>query len=294
MNLKGVWVANVTPFDREGKLSLSALETILRRFAAEGASGFVPCATTGEGPVLSSEERRQILQTAVKIAAESGLGVLAGCNGNDTEKVIALTREAAELKCNAALVVTPYYNRPTAAGLIAHYTAVANASPIPVVLYNVPGRTAVNLLPETVATLFEHPNIIGIKEASGNYAQWLDLTRRAGVMKKAVLAGDDDALAAILAMGGIGIVSASANVTTSPFVTICELAAKNDFAGAFALQKRLYNLIKTMFMETNPSPAKCALKLLGECEETVRLPLVPVTAPTRAAVEAVLKEWGLR
>jgi len=293
MNFKGVWPATISPFVVGGELDLAAYERLLFRLAGEGVAGFVPCATTGEGPTLSDGERRELLEASVRVAKQKGLRVIAGCNSNDTKKVVQLTQEAATLGCDAALVVTPYYNRPTQAGLIAHYREVALRSPLPIILYNVPGRTAVNLLPETVDILFSEKNIVGIKEASGNYSQWLSLTAKESASGKTVLSGDDDALAPILALGGVGIISASANVTAIPFVQICEMMGKGDFQGAFGLQKKLLPLVKAMFQETSPAPIKCALKRLGQAEATVRLPLVTVGEETRKNVEAVLRQLEL-
>ncbi len=294
MRLNGVWTATVTPFDSSGKLALSAYEKLLRRLVSEKVSGFVPCATTGEGPTLENDERAALITTSVAIARETGRKVIAGCNGNDTKKVITLTEEAAKLGCDAALVVTPYYNKPTQAGLLAHYRAVADRSPIPVVLYNVPGRTSVNLLPETVEALFAHKNIIGTKEATGNYTQWLQLMGRDSVIAKSVMTGDCDSLAPFLAFGAVGIISACSNVIAKPLVEICELMAKGDTIAAFNLQKKVFPFVQTMFSETSPAPVKYALKLLGICEEHVRLPLVSASAQCRTNVEAAVKSLELR
>lgn len=293
MKLNGVWVATVTPFESNGKVSLSAYEKLLKKLASEKVSGFVPCATTGEGPTLENEERKSLVSLAVSVAKDKGLKTIAGCNGNDTKKVIQLTEEAAELGCDAALVVTPYYNKPTQAGLVAHYRAVADRSPIPVVLYNVPGRTSVNLLPETVETLFAHKNIIGTKEASGNYTQWLSLMGRDSVIAKSVTTGDCDSLAPFLAFGATGIISACANVIAKPLVEICELMAKGDTKAAFDLQKKVFPFVQTMFSETSPAPVKYALKLQGICEDFVRLPLVSASPGCRSNVEAAMKRLEL-
>lgn len=293
MKLRGVYPATVTPFDTKGQVCYASLEKLFRRLASEGVSGFVPCATTGEGPVLSDSERNEILKLAVSVSKEKGLLTIAGCNSNDTAKVVKLVDEAVELGCKAALVVTPYYNKPTQAGLIAHYRHIADRSPLPIVLYNVPGRTAVNLLPETALELFAHPKIIGIKEASGNLSQWLALSAKMDLEQKSFLAGDDDALATIMSLGGCGIISASANVTAKPFVAICQAAEAGNWAIAYDWQKRVLPLVKAMFLETNPSPAKHALKLLGQCEEHVRLPLVPVSPAAGQAVRESLKQLEL-
>jgi len=284
----GVFVANVTPFNDDGSLDMAGLAAHLEWLADAGVQGLVPCGTTGEAPTLSREERSVVLRAAVSVARARGLKVIAGCGGNDTRVVLELMREAAELGCDAALVVTPYYNKPTQAGLVAHYLALADRGALPVVLYHVPGRTAVTLAIETVATLFAHPRILGLKEASGQYGYWTRLTAELPLAEKALLAGDDDAVAVILALGGCGVISASANVAPRHFVRLYEAAASGDWERAFAIQKSLLPLVGAMFLETNPAPAKRALAMLGRGTGALRLPLVPVGGVTEAALSAVV------
>lgn len=290
MRFEGVYVAVATPFAGDGGVDLAAMERHLDFLVREGVNGFVPCATTGESPTLSREERRKIIELCVRKANSRKLSVIAGCGGNSTSAVIELSREARDLGCQGALVVTPYYNKPTPKGLLAHYRAVADASDLPIVLYNVPARTNVNLAPELTAELFRHPRIVGIKEASGNYEQWVSLSRSVDLTTKSFMSGDDDCFAVILALGGSGIISASANVVPGLFVSIYRHAREDQWSKAFELQKRFFPLKKALFMETNPGPIKYALHLMGYAEDRLRMPLVPVEARTQEAVRAALTE----
>ncbi len=290
---KGIYPATVTPFDSKGAVCFSAFEKHLEFLASEGVHGFVPVATTGESPTVLADERKRLLMLARQVADRHKLKVIGGCSGNSTPAVIQLVSEAATLGCDAVLVATPYYNKPTQAGLIAHYEAIAEASEIPIFLYNVPGRTAVNLNTTTVETLCQHERIIGIKEASGVHHQWLTLASRLNLDRTALMAGDDDAFATTLAMGGSGTISATANVAPGRFVEIFAAASKGDWKKAFDGQKRLLPLIDAMFMETNPSPAKYALELMGLMERNVRLPLLNATEPTQKRVAEVLKQLEL-
>lgn len=288
MRFEGVFVATTTPFTNDGALDTDALKEHLLFLAEAGVHGLVPCGTTGEAGVLSRKEREEVFALTLEVAKTKGLKVIAGCGGNATAAVLELVKEAKTLGCDAALVVTPYYNKPTQRGLIAHFEHIANESDFPIVLYNVPGRTSVNLSPETALALFKHPKIVGIKEASGQYGQWLSLASTMEVNQKALLAGDDDAFAVILALGGSGIISASANVAPKAFVQLYQYAKDGKWEEAFLLQKKLLPLVKAMFAETSPAPAKAALELLGRGTSQLRLPLVPVTPPTLLQIKAAL------
>jgi 4-hydroxy-tetrahydrodipicolinate synthase len=285
--LEGVFVAVATPFREDGSLDRPTLDRLLDALIAQGVHGLVPCGTTGESPTLSALEKRAVIGAAVRAAA--GRPVIAGVGGNHTRAVIEATAEAADLGATAALAVTPYYNKPTPEGLLRHFTAVADEGKLPLVLYNVPGRTGVNLAPELAAKLLAHPRIVGIKEASGQYGQWLAIAHGADLADRALLAGDDDAFAPILALGGSGIISASANVAPGHFVALFEAFRKGDFNAMFAIQKKLYPLVKAMFAESNPGPVKYALSRLGFGEDVLRPPLVPVRPETRALVDGALK-----
>ncbi|NBT58442.1 4-hydroxy-tetrahydrodipicolinate synthase [bacterium] len=288
MILSGVWVATATFFDQQGDLDLEAFEKHCSWLFENGVTGLVPCGTTGEGSTLSAKERNLLLDSAVKLGTKNKKGVIAGCGGNNTQTVLNLILEAKDSGAQAALVVTPYYNRPTQEGLIAHYRFLADYSPLPIVLYNVPSRTGVNLLPETVNTLCEHPNIIGLKEATGMHGQWLSLMCSPHSEGKSVLAGDDDAFATLFSLGAKGIISASANVAPAHFVRLDQLLQTKKFEEAFLLQKKLFPLIRTLFLETNPAPIKYALAQMGRGKNRLRLPLVAIQPETEKKVRQEL------
>ncbi len=289
MKLKGVYVANATPFSGSENFDIASYSRHLAWLADAGVAGFVPCGTTGEGAVLTNEERDAVWKTTVAFAKPKGLPVIAGCGSNDTKKSLAGIEQAARLGCDAALIVTPYYNKPTPAGVYAHYEFLSKHSPLPIVAYHVPGRTNVFMSPETIEKVMALKNVVAIKEASGSYAQWLALSTQPIFKTKALLAGDDDALAATLSLGGTGIISASANVAPRPFVKMMEAFDQGDWAKVYDIQKNLLPLVKAMFAETNPAPVKKALEILGFGDGSLRLPLVPVTAPTEALIRSALK-----
>jgi 4-hydroxy-tetrahydrodipicolinate synthase len=203
-----------------------------------------------------------------------------------------MAKAARELGADAALVVTPYYNKPTARGILAHYRHIAEQSPLPIVLYHVPGRTNVTMSAETITELLKHPNIVGIKEASANQTLWLSLSRTCDLSQKSLLAGDDDAFVTVKSMGGSGIISATANVIPDLFVKMHELTENGQWAAAWDLQRKALPIIQAMFVETNPTPVKYALKLLRGYENTVRLPLVTVTEESERKIASSLKEAG--
>lgn len=294
MNLEGVFVALATPFQSNGELDLPAYEKLLSSVIGAGVHGLVPCGTTGESPTLNRTERQQVISLAVRAAQPQGLPVVVGCGTNDTRSTVDTVNEAADLGAHGALVVSPYYNKPTPEGLFAHFTEVAERGRLPVVLYNVPGRTGVNLSPELVQKLFSHPKIVGIKEASGQYGQWLAISQTCDLSAKGLLAGDDDSFAPVLALGGKGIISASANVAPAAFVALYEAFRKGDASGAWSIQRKLNPLVKAMFAESNPGPIKYALSQLGIGEDRLRLPLVSVRPDTRKLVDNALRELELR
>lgn len=288
MKFDGVYTALLTPFNEGGEIAWDKFQELLEWQAASGVHGFVPCGTTGENPTLSKEEWRRLVETTIKFSRAKGLKTIAGAGSNCTKSALELIKEAEKLGADAALVVTPYYNKPTQRGLIAHYEYLTENSSIPLILYNVPGRTNVNLLPETAEKLFQNPKIQGIKEASGNHSQWLQISQTCNLKEKSLLAGDDDAFATILSLGGSGIISASANAAPKQFVKIYDLHQKGDLAGALQEQKRLLPLIQSLFAETSPAPLKHALQTLKKFPPHLRLPLVPVTEETAAKVNRAL------
>ncbi|MBY0371508.1 4-hydroxy-tetrahydrodipicolinate synthase [bacterium] len=288
MKLRGVYVALATPFTPEGELDVPGLDRLIDSVLRAGAHGLVPCGTTGESPVLSREERRQVISLAVERGRSVGVEVIAGAGSYATAAAQELIAEAEELGCDGTLIVTPYYNKPTAAGVVAHYEKLADTARKPLVLYHVPGRTQVSLPLESVRRLFAHPNIAGIKEASGNYSYWLGLAQIARDTGKAVMAGDDDAVAIQQAFGAQGVISASANVVPEAYVHLHQLMESGDWKAAFDLQLRLVPLVRALFQETNPAPTKYLLsKKLGLANH-LRLPLVPVSD---ACADALEKAW---
>ena len=287
--IRGVYVANFTPFRAGEGLDLPAYQRHLTWLNDAGVQGFVPCGTTGESAALTSEERNLLIETTVAFAKGKGLKVIAGCGSNNTQTALGYLEKAGAMGSDAALVVTPYYNRPTAAGVVAHYRFLAERSPLPIVAYHVPGRTNVLLTPETIGEILALPNVVAVKEASGSFAQWLSLSTQEVFKHKALLAGDDDALAAILALGGTGIISASANVAPKAFVAIQKSFDEKNWALGFEIQKKVLPLVKALFRETSPAPAKKALEWMGFGDGSLRLPLVPITAESESVLRAALK-----
>jgi 4-hydroxy-tetrahydrodipicolinate synthase len=288
--LHGSLVALPTPFADEG-LDLDTLGELVDLHVERGTDGLVVNGTTGEAATLTDYER----QTAVEFVLEQSAGrlpVVAGTGTNDTRVSIEHTRAAAEAGADAALVVTPYYNRPTQAGLLAHYLAIAEASTIPIVLYNVPSRTGCDLLPDTVARIGERaPNVIAIKEASGSVERGRELIEGSGV---AVLAGEDHLIAPLMALGAVGVVGVVANVVPERVAELCRAAAPGgDASRAEELSAVLAPLIRAMFVESNPVPVKAALAAMGYGSGQVRLPLAPLADESRAQVLAALGELDL-
>ena len=284
---RGAAVALATPF-RAGEIDFEAFERLIDRQIAAGTGALVVCGTTGEPATISHEEREWLIECALRRAG-GRVPVIVGVGGNDTRAVIALTRQVKAAGADAALAVTPFYNKTTQAGLIAHFTAVADAADIPVILYNVPARTGVNLLPETAAALAEHPNICGVKEASGDVSQAAELVGLCGD-KIALYAGNDDQALPLLSLGGQGVISVVANICPSLVSGLCECFFAGDIDSARAIQLRLLPLCKALFMEVNPIPLKAALAMLGLCGNELRLPLVPASEACRKKLREALAE----
>ncbi|MEZ4750841.1 MAG: 4-hydroxy-tetrahydrodipicolinate synthase [Bdellovibrionota bacterium] len=293
MKFNGVYVASVSPFTGEGHLDFEALQSHLEFLVERGVHGLVPCGTTGESPSLSREERHKTIELHKKVADKKGLKVIAGCGGNSTSTVIQLVEEAKDLGCDAALVVSPYYNKPTVEGLRAHFLEIANKTHFPMVLYNIPGRTCVNIPPALAAELFENPNIVGIKESTGNLDQWLSLAEKTNLSERSLLAGDDHALSTIMALGGSGIISASANLLPEHFVSIYERASEGNLEEAFRQQIKIHSMVETLFRETNPAPIKYGLQLRRGMLANLRLPLVGVRPETQREIEKNLRSLEL-
>ena len=286
----GVFTALVTPL-REGSVDERALTELVERQIAAGVDGVVPCGSTGEAATLSHAEHQRVVEVAVA-AARGRVQVLAGTGSNNTVEAIQLTHHAKDAGADGALLISPYYNRPTQDGIVAHYTEIARQTAFPLVVYNIPGRTGSNVLPGTLARLAEVDQIVGVKEACG------DLNQIAHVIASvpdsfAVLAGDDWATLPMLALGGRGVISTVSNVAPGEVVDLVRAFRAGDIARARSLHYRLMPLIDALFSETNPVPVKAALALRGLIHEELRLPLVPISSANREHLQAVMKELGL-
>ncbi len=287
---KGCFTALVTPF-REGRIDEEALGRLLRLQIEAGVSGVVPCGTTGESATLSYEEHNRLVELTKELT-DGKIKVIAGTGSNSTAETIMLTRHAEEVGADGALLITPYYNKPTQHGLFEHYRKVSEHTSIPIILYNVPGRTGVNMLPETVARLSELENIAGIKEASGDLDQVskiIELTDE----DFAVLSGDDSLILPMLAIGGKGVISVTSNLLPPEVSLLCKHFFDGNLEEARRLHQRLQPLNRAMFMETNPIPVKTALAMMGCVEEELRLPLTPMADANRIRLEELLKNYGL-
>ncbi|MBX7247857.1 MAG: 4-hydroxy-tetrahydrodipicolinate synthase [Caulobacteraceae bacterium] len=287
---KGVITALVTPF-RDGKLDEAAYRALLERQIAGGVHGVVPVGTTGESPTVSVEEHKRIVELTVEVCA-GRIPVIAGAGGNDTSKVIELVRHAKTVGADAALVVTPYYNRPSQEGLFLHYKAINDAVELPVLLYNVPGRTGIDLANETVERLAKLPNIVGIKDATGDMVR-ISLMRRGVPESFCLISGDDPTLLGYMAHGGHGVISVTSNVAPEACVARYEAAAQGAYETAGQWQDRLVALDKALFLDNSPAPTKYALARLGLCTDEVRLPLGPCADSAKPKIDAALAEAGV-
>lgn len=290
--LQGSFVALVTPF-RAGKVDEKALADLVEWHVKSGTKGLVPCGTTGESPTLSHDEHRAVVAKVIE-KAQGRIPVVAGTGSNSTDEAVTLTKHAVKAGAQGVLVITPYYNKPTQDGLYAHFAKVAEAAgELPVVLYNVPGRTSVDLLPQTVEKLCRNiPNIVAIKEATGSVDRTSELLDR--VPDLIVLSGDDSLTLPIMSVGGTGVISVLANVVPAETQALCAAALRGDLAEAKRLHKRLYPLAKNLFVETNPIPVKYALARIGRISPEIRLPLTPLSPAGREKLDPVLDAIGLR
>jgi 4-hydroxy-tetrahydrodipicolinate synthase len=283
----GMGTALVTPFKHDGSVDEAAVRLLVRRQIESGIHFVSPCGTTGEAPTLSHREKLRVIEIVVDEVA-GRVPVLAGAGGYDTREVIAFARDLEKIGVNGLLSVTPYYNKPTQEGLYQHYKAIAESMSLPIVLYNVPGRTGVNIDVATVARLAEIPNIVGTKEASANVIQMCEIY--AAVPERFLLLGGDDPLTvAVMAIGGRGIISVASNAAPAEMVQIMEMAEKGDFAAARRLHTWLLPLIQVNFIEANPIPVKAAMAAMGLLEEAYRLPLVPPSPAAREKIMRVLQ-----
>ena len=288
--IRGSITALITPF-RDGNVDLKAFIEIVERQVAEGTLGLVPCGTTGEAPTLSHEEFLAVVGTAVKVA-KGRVPVIAGTGTNSTTHTIELTQAAEKLGADAALVVTPFYNKPTQEGLYLHYQAVAAVTRLPILIYNIPGRAAVEMTVETMGRLAKLPNIAGVKDATANLAR-VTQQRLACGTDFVQISGEDPTALGFNAQGGVGCISVSSNVAPRLCADMQNATLKGDYAAARKIQDRLMPLHEALFCETSPAPVKYAASLLGLCGEECRLPLAPLTETSKARIRGVMTQVGL-
>jgi 4-hydroxy-tetrahydrodipicolinate synthase len=286
---RGVFTALVTPF-RNGVVDEAALVKHVEEQIAAGVDGVVPCGSTGEAATLSHEEHKRVVELVVRTVARR-VRVIAGTGSNATAEAIELTAHAKRAGADGALLISPYYNKPTQDGVVAHYAAVANATQLPLVAYNIPGRTGSNLLPDTIARLAEIEHVVGVKESSGDLHQISQVIARVP-SDFAVLAGDDWATLPQLAIGGAGVISTCSNLVPRELCALVHAFQRGDLPRARELHYRLLPLCDALFSETNPIPIKAALALRGKLEEELRLPLLKMTAPNKKRLELAMKEFG--
>jgi 4-hydroxy-tetrahydrodipicolinate synthase len=291
MVLQGCYVAVVTPFLTDGSIDEDGFRRNIEFLIERGVAGIVPCGTTGESPTLTWDEHNRVVDIALS-QADGRVQVIAGAGSNSTQESIQAAKHARDKGAQAILSITPYYNKPTQEGLYQHYKAIAEQVDIPVVVYNVPGRTSVNINPETVERLCEFKNIVAIKEASGNLLQVSEIHRRCGD-RLTILSGDDALTLPILACGGKGVISVIANIWPEPMVSLIDAFNANDLPKALALHEKLLPVSNAMFIETNPIPVKTAMNYLGHSAGTLRLPLVGMSSENEQKLFAVLKANGI-
>ena len=287
----GVGTALITPFTKSGELDEAGVRRLARRQIEAGVHFLVPCGTTGETPTLSDAEKRRVVELVVEEAA-GRVPVMAGAGGYDTKEVVHAAREMEKAGADGLLSVTPYYNKPTPEGLFRHFSAVAEATPLPIVLYNVPGRTGCNMDASTVARLATIPRIVGVKEASGNIQQMAEILRAVPPDFR-VLSGDDAITIPLMAIGGRGIISVASNEIPAEMARMVEAAERGDYLAAREMHQRLLPLLLVNFVESNPGPVKFAMAAMGLCEEVYRLPMVPPRPASKEKILAALAEAGI-
>ncbi|MEO8049137.1 MAG: 4-hydroxy-tetrahydrodipicolinate synthase [Acidobacteriota bacterium] len=291
---RGCGTALVTPFKADLSLDEAATRRLVERQIREGINFLVPCGTTGESPTLTREEHLRVVEIAAEEARKAGrkVPVLAGAGGYNTAEVIELAKELQHLGVDGLLSVTPYYNKVTQEGLYRHYRAIADAVPLPIVVYNVPGRTGVNVETATLKRLSEIENICGVKEASGNISQMAAICQNMPDTFD-ILSGDDALAIPLCSLGGRGVISVVSNEIPGEMTKLTQLAMAGDFTGARALHRQWFALMEVNFAESNPIPVKAAMAMMGLCEPVYRLPMCPPLPQTQSRIEAVLKQTGL-
>jgi 4-hydroxy-tetrahydrodipicolinate synthase len=288
MMFTGSMTALITPF-KNGKIDEDKLRQLIDFQIENGTQALIPCGTTGESATLSHEEHNRVIDLTIK-HTKGRIPVIAGTGSNSTDETIMLTQHAKDAGADACLLISPYYNKPTQAGLLAHFTKVADSVDMPVVLYNVPGRTGVNIEPETVAKLSEQKNIIAIKEASGNLDQ---ISKIISLCNIVVLSGDDSLTLPILAIGGRGVISVASNIVPADVAELVNSFEAGDLAKARRMHYKLFPLFKTLFIETNPAPIKTAMAMKGMIDLELRLPLVEMKDENKIKLKKALEEYGL-
>jgi 4-hydroxy-tetrahydrodipicolinate synthase len=284
----GVGTALITPFTKSGALDDPAIKRLAKRQIDNGVHFLVPCGTTGETPTLNAAERRRVVELVLE-AAHGQVPVMAGAGGYDTQEVVHVSKEMQSIGVQGLLSVTPYYNKPTPEGLYRHFSAIAEATSLPIVLYNVPGRTGCNIDAATLARLATIPHVIGVKEASGNIQQMVEICR-AVPPDFLVLSGDDALTLPLMAIGGRGVISVASNTIPSEMAKMVEAAERGDYAAARQMHQRLVPLMLGNFVESNPGPVKFAMAVMGLCEEVYRLPMVSPRPASQEKIIAFLKE----
>jgi 4-hydroxy-tetrahydrodipicolinate synthase len=286
----GSMVALITPF-KDGKVDRESLEALVEFHIQSGTHGIVPCGTTGESATLSHQEHDEVIKAVIK-AVNHRLPVIAGTGSNSTDEAVRLTREAEKSGADGALMISPYYNRPTQEGIYQHYKKVASEVGIPIIVYNIPGRTGSKIEPETLARLAEIKNIAGVKEATGSVDQAIDVMRLCGD-KLAVYSGEDTLTFSLMGLGGKGVISTVANVAPKEMAQLTEACLNREWERGRSLQLKLTPLIRSLFIETNPIPVKTAASLMGKCTGELRLPLTPMAEGNFKKLQHAMVEFGL-
>lgn len=288
---KGVATAIITPFNEDG-IDFESFSKLIEWQIEEGVNGIVACGTTGEGSTLSDEEHRRVIEFVVE-QVNGRVPVIAGTGSNDIAYAIDLTKFACEAGADAMLVVSPYYNKATQNGLIELFTKIADESTKPVILYNVPSRTGMNITAQTCQVLAEHPNIVGMKEASGDISQIAEIAQLCGD-KIDIYSGNDDQIVPIMSLGGSGVISVVSNVMPKETVEMCEKFFAGDIEGSRDLQLKLLPFINSLFSEVNPIPVKAAMSAMGYCEDNLRLPLTSMESENREKMILLMEEQGIK
>ncbi|HUX13549.1 MAG TPA: 4-hydroxy-tetrahydrodipicolinate synthase [Spirochaetia bacterium] len=291
MNLEGAYTALVTPFNEDGSIDEKGIRDFVEFQIGEGITGLVPMGTTGESPTVTHEENIEVIRIVVE-QTKGRVPVIAGTGSNSTTEAISMTRRAKAVGANATLQVAPYYNKPNQEGLYRHFAAIAEAADLPIIVYNIPGRTGKNIENDTMLRLAKHPKIVGVKEASGDLNQVMDLIARKPA-DFTVLSGDDNLALPIVMLGGKGVISVASNMIPREIVAFMKAAVASDLKNAREKHYRLLPLFRALFTDTNPIPVKYGLSLMGKVREVYRLPMCPMDDAKKAAFKKVAKELGV-